>query len=173
MNAAGPAARTDNTMRIRTGLIGSLLALLVAVAGEAATRSARMNVTVTVVPNCRIAVTDLAFGEYDPLVVHASQGLDGTALVRVVCTRNERATILMEENGSPVRVLTDGNHRISYGIFADPARTQAWGIAGNAVQVNFDDGSIPRELTVYGRIPAGQVVPAGPYSDAVTATVDF
>lgn len=154
-------------------MMASFLALLTAVAGEAASTSARMNVTVRVVPNCRIAVTDLAFGAYDPLVLHSSQNLDGTALVRVSCTKNERATILMEDNGSPARALNFGSFNLSYGIFSDAARTRTWGSSGNGMQVSFDGGSTQQEITVYGRIPAGQVVPAGPYADAVTATVDF
>jgi spore coat protein U-like protein len=160
-------------MRTRTILIASFLALLIAAAGEGATESARMQVTVRVVTNCRIAVSDLAFGAYDPLIEHAAQNLDGTALVRVVCTRNERASILMEENESSVRSLRSGDETLSYRLFSDPARTRVWGGRANSVQVRFDGSSNARELTVYGRIPAGQVVPAGSYSDAVTATVDF
>ena len=160
-------------MKIGIRLMVTFLALLTAVAGEAASDSAQMNVTVRVVPNCRIAVTDLAFGAYDPLVQHSTENLDGTAQVRVVCTKNERATIVMEENGSPVRVLSNGSSQLSYGIYSDSARTHVWGGSGSGVQVTFEGGSQPQELTVYGRIPSGQVVPAGPYADAVTATVEF
>lgn len=160
-------------MRLRTTIAVSLLALLMSGDAHAATDSARMQVTVRVVPNCRIAVTDLAFGAYDPLVEHSSQNLDGTAAVTVVCTRNERATILMEGSEAAMRALRAGEYSLSYGIFSDSARTQIWGTGANAVQVSFDDTSGPRELTVYGRIPPGQVVPAGIYYDSVTATVDF
>ena len=125
------------------------------------------------VPNCRIAVTDLAFGAYDPLVIHSAQSLDGTALVRVACTKNERATIFMDEGDAPARSLRFGSYVLPYAIFSHPARTRVWGGPGNGVEVLFDGGSTPQDLTVYGRIPAGQVVPAGSYADAVTATVDF
>ncbi|HUP45033.1 MAG TPA: spore coat U domain-containing protein [Thermoanaerobaculia bacterium] len=160
-------------MKIELGMTAALVALLLVVDAGAATDSARMQVSVSVIPNCRIAVTDLAFGAYDPLVEHATTNLDGTAQVRVVCTKNERASILMEENGSSIRTLRSGDSLLSYGIFSDPARTQTWGAGANAVQVTFDQGSTPQELTVFGRIPGGQVVPAGSYMDAVTATVDF
>lgn len=153
-------------------ITAGLLALLLARPADAA-NSAVMQVTVRVVPNCRIAVTDLAFGSYDPLVEHAARSLDGTAQVRVICTKNERVTILMEESGSPERSLRSGQHVLSYGIFSDPARTEFWGSGANAVQVSFESGSSPQELIVFGRIPAGQVVPAGSYVDSVTATVDF
>lgn len=153
--------------------MAGLVAFLLAVPALPATDSALMQVSARVVPNCRIAVTDLAFGEYDPLAAHAGSSLDGTAQVRVVCTKNERASILMEEQGSPTRNLRSGANLLSYGIFSDAARTEVWGSRGSAVQVTFEDGSDPRELTVFGRIPAGQVVPAGSYFDSVTATVDF
>lgn len=154
-------------------LILALVALLASAAASAGTDSARMEVSVRVVPNCRIAVTDLAFGAYDPLIEHASRNLDGTALVRVVCTRNERATILMEDQGSSQRALRFGSHQIAYSLFMDPARTQTWGSGVNVVQISFPEGAKPKEFTVYGRIPAGQVVPAGSYHDSVIATVDF
>ncbi|HEU4522323.1 MAG TPA: spore coat U domain-containing protein, partial [Thermoanaerobaculia bacterium] len=131
-------------------LTAASLSLLIASAASGATDSALMQVTVRVVPHCRIAVTDLAFGAYDPLVEHAGSNLDGTAEVRVVCTRNERATILMEERGSPNRTLRSGQHLLTYGIFTDAARTQVWGSGGNAVQVIFDEAN-SQELTVFGR----------------------
>ena len=165
--------RRMKPMKIGIRLTMTFLTLLTAVVGEAASDSAQMNVTVRVVPNCRITVTDLAFGAYDPLVQHSTENLDGTAQLRVVCTKNERATIVMEENGAPARVLTNGGSQLTYGIFSDSARTRIWGGAGSGVEVSFEGGSQPQELTVYGRIPAGQVVPAGPYADAVTATVEF
>ena len=150
-----------------------LLALLIAAPVHAETNSAVMQVSVRVVPNCRIAVTDLAFGAYDPLIEHAARNLDGTAQVRVVCTKNERATILMEELATPRRTLRSGGNELTYALFSDPARTQVWGTGGNALQLTFANGSAPSEFTVFGRIPSGQVVPSGTYFDSVTATVDF
>ena len=160
-------------MRRTTVIAAGLLALLLAAPVHAESNSALMQVSVRVVPNCRIAVTDLSFGSYDPLIEHAARNLDGTAQVRVVCTKNERAAILMEEPGSPQRTLRAGGHQLAYALFSDPARTQVWGAGGNAVQLTFDTGSVARELTVFGRIPSGQVVPSGTYFDSVTATVDF
>ena len=160
-------------MRIKAAIAAGLLGLLLTGSARAETSSAQMQVSVRVVPNCRITVTDLSFGSYDPLVEHAARNLDGTALVRVACTKNERASILMEERGAPVRMLRSGSNELAYGIYSDSARTSLWGTGGNAVQLTFEEGSDPRELTVYGRIPPGQVVPAGMYIDSVTATVDF
>jgi spore coat protein U-like protein len=160
-------------MRLARSIVAALAGLLLATAASGETNSALMQVSVEVVPNCRIAVTDLAFGDYDPLERHASTNLDGTARVRVVCTKNERATILMEQNGSEQRALRHGQSLLAYGIFSDPARTKIWGGGASGVQVSFEHGSAPQELTVFGRIPAGQVVPAGYYIDSVTATVDF
>ena len=160
-------------MRARILTTAAMLVLLMAAAAGAATSSANIEVTVRVVPNCRIAVTNLAFGDYDPLVEHAARNLDGTALVRVTCSKNERASIVMEENESLPRMLRAGSEELAYAIFSDPSRTRMWGTGGNAVQVSFEETTAPQELTVYGRIPGGQVVPAGWYSDSVTATVDF
>jgi spore coat protein U-like protein len=160
-------------MRTRTAIAAALAALLLTGPASAASNSAQMQVSVRVVPNCRITVTDLSFGSYDPLVEHASQHLDGTAQVRVACTKNERATILMDERGTPARSLRSGSYELNYDIFSDSARTQPWRSGSQGVQLTFEKGSDPHELTVFGRIPRGQVVPAGTYLDSVTATVDF
>lgn len=149
------------------------LLLLSAQIANAATTSAQIQVSVQVIANCRIVVTDLAFGAYDPLVEHSTAALDGSANVQVLCTKNLRATVLMDDNsGVASRFMRSGSDSLPYAIFSDASRTKVWGTGANAIQIT-GTGTSPQELTVFGRIPAGQVVPAGWYTDAVTATVDF
>lgn len=158
--------------RITTLAAATMFLLLSARIANAATTSAQIQVSVQVIANCRIVVTDLAFGAYDPLVQHSTQALDGSANVQVLCTKNLRATVLMDESGIASRAMHSGPDSLSYAIFSDASRTNAWGTGANAIQIT-GTGSSPQELTVFGRIPAGQVIPAGWYTDAVTATVDF
>src|SRR5687768_14704595 len=139
-------AHVKGEMRIGIVLMTGFLALFHTVQASAETATAQFNVTVHVVPNCRIAVTDLAFGAYDPLVLNSTQSLDGTALVRVNCTKNERATILMEENAASRRVLAFAGYELAYGLYSDSARTTVWGGRGSGVLVRFEGGSTPQEL---------------------------
>ena len=55
--------------------------------------TAKMDVTALVVSNCRMTLTPLSFGSYDPLGANATQELDATATVSLTCTRDSVATI--------------------------------------------------------------------------------
>ena len=158
-------------MRKAIVIAGVLAALLAPRPAVAASESAHLQVSVQVVPNCRILVTELAFGAYDPLLVHITQPLDGTADMSVLCTKALRATVVFNENPSD-RLMRSADGTLSYGLFSDAGRTRAWGTGADGVQIT-GTGSTPNRLTVYGRVPGSQVVPAGWYTDAVTATVDF
>lgn len=135
-----------------------------------------LQVSVTVVPNCRVSVTDLAFGNYDPLLANIEQPLDGSAQLQMVCTKNSQATVMFDAGRNGVassRVMTMGTERVSYDLFRDSARTQRWGDGTDAIHVVGTGNPNPLQFTVFGRVPPGQEVGAGSYSDIVTATVDF
>ena len=159
-------------MRVRLAVIAGSALLMVMPLFASGTNAVRLDVTVKVVPNCRIEVTDLAFGIYDPIVENATRELDGIANVRVLCTRNARATILIDGGSESSRSLASGEQRLQYGIFSDEARRTRW-MSEKPLVFEFSTASSPRDLKVYGRIPPGQVVPAGWYTDTVTAVVDF
>lgn len=159
-------------MRFRLAVIAGSALLMVMPLFASGTNAVRLDVTVKVVPNCRIETTDLAFGVYDPIVENATRELDGTANVRVLCTRNARAAILIDSGSAGNRSLSSGGERLQYGIFSDEARRTHW-TGESPLFFEFSTASTPRDLKVYGRIPPGQVVPAGWYTDTVTAIVDF
>jgi spore coat protein U-like protein len=136
-----------------------------------------IDVSATVIPNCRIDLTPLRFGSYDPLGSHSTAYLDAATDILLTCTRNSRATVVMDEGrggapGRDTRGLLYGNDRLDYQIFTNSERTQIWGRGSRAVHVSSAQ-SARQKVTVYGRIPAGQEVPSGTYIDVVTATVDF
>lgn len=159
-------------MRTPIGVLAGIVLLLGVQNASAASESARIQVSVQVVPNCKILVSDLAFGSYDPLMNHATGALDATANLRVLCTKSLRANVLMTDSGSRERLMRNGSDQLAYAVFSDPARTKVWAAGADAVQI-IGNGATPQEMTIFGRVPAGQIVPAGWYTDAVTATVDF
>lgn len=155
-----------------------LLAAIVALAASPARAEKRFTtllVQSSVVPNCRIAVSDLSFAAYDPLAVHASSGLDASAVLTVTCIRGITVNVLVDDgsHGSAgVRRMASGPQNLGYELYRDASRSSRWE-RGNALALRAEGVFVPTTLGVYGRIPAGQVVPAGAYSDTVTATVDF
>ena len=131
----------------------------------------------TVLRRCDIATTPLAFGEYDPLVRHASQPLDRDGSVTITCTKGTSATIGLNagsHSSGTSRNLSNGSALLRYDLFIDAGRTQRWGEGeANALQAGDAPSDAPRTFVVFGRVPAGQDVPVGAYTDMVVVTIEF
>jgi spore coat protein U-like protein len=67
--------------------------------------------------------------------------------------------------------MSRGTDLLRYRLYADPSRQVPWG-NGTAAPARTASGP-DADLTVYGRIPAGQNVGAGTYSDVVTVQLSF
>lgn len=140
--------------------------------------TATIAVSATVRRNCTITTTPLAFGTYDPVVANATTPLDATATVTIACTMGTPAMIGLDAGSNAVasqRRLTNGSSAyMNYQMFLDSTHTTVW---GNDTTSQLDAGTAPskepRAFPVYGRIPSGQDVPIGPFSDAAVATVNF
>src|SRR5262249_7296904 len=101
--------------------------LVLAASINAATNSAPMEVSSEVVPNCVIATSNLAFGQYDPLAGNATRHLDAAANVTLLCTRATSAELSLDtgrnSNGAS-RTLAGPAQRVSYQLYRDAGRTQ-------------------------------------------------
>jgi spore coat protein U-like protein len=60
---------------------------------------------------------------------------------------------------------------VNYGLYTNASRMIPWDSAVGGVTSG--SGGTTAALTVYGRIPAQQIVPAGSYSDTLTVTMTF
>lgn len=139
--------------------------------------AAGFGVGATVIRSCDIAATPLAFGVYDPLVLHASQPLDREASVTITCTKGTPTTLTMSGGlnaSGAARRLSSGAAMLQYELFQDAGRTQRWGESGaEALQAGEAPSDAPRTFLVFGRIFSGQDVPVGTYTDSVVVTVEF
>ena len=61
---------------------------------------------------------------------------------------------------------------LNYGLYRDSARSQSFGQGSNAKVVTLT-GPGSGSVSLYGRIPGGQIVPAGTYTDTVVVTLSF
>lgn len=157
----------------------TLFALTLPLAAFAEQRvAASLEVTAIVVPNCRVTISPLVFGAYDPLGPNRAAPLDSSADMLISCTRATRASVVLDagRNGAGgsarTRALRGGDQNLAYEIFRDSARTAVWGEGADALEF-LAPSSEPQKVTVYGRIAPAQEVTAGVYADVVTATVDF
>lgn len=165
-------------------LAAGLLVAGNAVAGPSP-QTADLNVTASVARSCMITSTDtLAFGEYDPAQANFSTDKDGVGAVNVRCTRNVSAAVALDEGdykaagsscAAPQRQMSNGgSDRLRYDIYQNEPRTTTWGCTPATSQSFISPASnTVSTLTTYGRIPAGQDVAAGDFTDTVLVTVTF
>src|SRR5438105_3950318 len=163
-------------MRKTINILSFAACLVLATSLHAASNSTPLTVSAEVVSNCVIATSNLAFGQYDPLAQNSSLELDGAAEVTMRCTRSTSAAVSLDSGRNFVgasRTLTGTGQHVSYQLFRDAGRTQEW--AGGLAGIQFVSEGIHKaeQVTLYGRIPPGQEVVSGMYTDVVTATVDF
>jgi spore coat protein U-like protein len=163
--------------RFAAVLAGALL-LAAAVPVAASSLGVRMEVTATVVPNCRLSVPPLSFGAYDPLDGNSVDPADATTVITVNCTRSTGAAVSFDLGLNPAsdvaRAMSGpATERLQYQIYRDAARSLVWSQGENAVRVVSRGITTADSLTVFGRIPPRQEVAPGAYSDLLTATVDF
>lgn len=119
--------------------------------------------------SCTVTAEPVLFDPYDPIGAASS---DGVGAVRIRCDGPAQVTVgLGSGSGGAVRAMSSGADLLRYGLYADPSRLVPWG-DGSTAPTRGASGP-EADLAVYGRIPAGQNVPAGAYSDVVTVLLSF
>lgn len=132
--------------------------------------------TARVEAGCSISTTPVSFGTYD---VFSSVPLDSTGSVTFNCTKKEDIEIELNKGGAStfaLRRMLSGSETLYYNLYLDAARTIIWGNGNEGTQV-YEQEDVPKDtnitVVIYGRIPAGQDVAAGAYTNTVTATLNF
>lgn len=170
-----------------TVLAVAVAAMSAAGAASAGSSNGSFTVTASVANSCVVtAANNIAFGPYDPANANNTAALDGAGSVSVRCTRGSTAAIALSQGATPaagsscttpLRQMADnlgaGPNRLRYDLFSNSGRTAAWGCdTSNDVDQSFTSLA-PVTFDTFGRIPAGQDVPAGDYKDTVTVVVSF
>jgi spore coat protein U-like protein len=150
--------------------------VLIAPAAQAATTTTTFPVTATVLKACVVSANPLPFGNYDPT---ATTPVDATTTLSVLCTVGTSFTVGLNAgtaSGATVttRRMTNGANTLGYALYQEAARTNNWGnTPGTDTPLATTAPILPTTLTVYGRLPASQNVPAGSYTDTITVTVNY
>lgn len=126
----------------------------------------------------------LDFGTYNPV---GGSTIDAATTISVTCgaiivgaTISYEITLSTGNSGSYAgRQLSNGSDVLIYNLYTDSGRTTVWGdgTGGTATVTNGYLLSLLVSRTdnfdLYGRLPSGQNVSAGSYSDTITAMVIF
>jgi spore coat protein U-like protein len=126
---------------------------------------------------CTLSASAVSFGTYD--VFHAGP-TDSTGTITFRCAANDKDIRIAISKGtsstfSP-RTLVSGLESLTYNVFFDPSYTQIWGDATGGTTTYFirnPQNNRDIVLTMYARIPAGQDIPVGSYTDTLVVTLEY
>ena len=139
------------------------------------TAQTTFKVTTKVQAVCNVTAVDLAFGTYTSA---AGTPLQSTTLLRTTCTPGSTYNVGLNEGtttGATVnqRKMAAGANSLNYQLYSDPARSVIWGNTTGTNTVTGAGTGLPVDHTVFGAVPANQVVPAGDYQDTITVRVYY
>ncbi|WP_160118120.1 Csu type fimbrial protein [Pandoraea pulmonicola] len=112
---------------------------------------------------CSVGTPSLAFAAFSPI---SGAALSATGTLPVSCTwpllgGNPNVKLCLALNASQPLVLTNAGKGINFGLFIDPAFSNAWGkAASNVIAVtmvrNVLGGTVTQNVNFYGRIAPAQ-----------------
>ena len=149
-------------------------ALLASAAGPviAGSATSTLGVRVVVQPSCSVSGATLDFGSYT-----SGQAGDLGGFTQIAYSHCAPGQLRFQLDGgssgsTTARKLGNGSGgQLNYGIFRDSARAQNFG-QGTDARLLTVDVSGSGNVSVYGKIPGGQVAAAGTYTDTVVITMD-
>ena len=159
--------------------ITCLLSLCIGLSSQAfaATATGVMTVTATITSTCSVGASTLAFTSATSAAI-AAGNVDAIGTVSVNCTTGSPYTIGLDAGtgvGATIasRKMSAGTQLLSYTVYTSAARTTVWGDGTGAEKVSGIGNGAVQSISAYGRIFAGQVVPAAAYADTVNVTVTY
>ena len=136
--------------------------------------SAAFTASATYSATCSVSAATLNFGSTGVLAA----ALDGTTSLTPTCSASTPYTIGLDGGSAGAsdpaqRKMSNGGAQITYGLYQNAGRSQAW---GNSTGINTVAGTgtgSGQILTVYGRVPAQTTPAPGTYSDSIIATLTY
>ncbi len=162
--------------RIAAGVfLAAALCLLAPTVAVASTATSSMAVSATVVSSCTISTTSLTFGTYNSAV------LSGTATVSATCSNTTPYNVGLNAGTATGATVTTRAMFVSgtpsvvlnYGLYSNSGHTTNWGMTVGTDTVTGTGNGSAQAITIYGQIPAGQLVAPGSYTDTITATITY
>ena len=159
---------------LSAGVLGFLTLGIASTSAIAQTNPATttFGVSATVLKDCIVSATAMAFGNYTGAVNSAQ------STVTVTCTNTTTYTVGLSAglaSGATVttRQMQNGTALLSYGLFSNATWTTNWGNTSATNWVSGTGNGAAQPLTVYGQIASGLYVTPGSYTDTITATVTY
>jgi spore coat protein U-like protein len=163
-----PASRS--MIRLRALILSAPL-MAAPFAALGGTDTDTLTVTATVQSACALNGGTMTFGQY---LSGQTTNLDVTGQINYA---NCSGTLSFELDGGQAadinnRSMLSGTNKLNYQLYRNTARNAIWGTGSNAQGLQLLQ-PLSGKIDVYGRIPSGQAVPAGSYTDTVNVTLTF
>jgi spore coat protein U-like protein len=160
-----------------------LLGMCCAMGSHAATQTATMDVSATIVASCKLSVMGLKFDNVEP-------GVDknAAAVLASTCTSGTAFTLDLSNGGHSTttggtgdqfrRQMASGNNRLPYILYKDGGAeigASATGAGNNNLLTDGMGNGYEKYMNIYGRVIGAETKNsrAGNYSDQVVVTIAF
>ncbi|KVK71654.1 Csu type fimbrial protein [Burkholderia sp. MSMB1498] len=144
-------------------------------ASQASAGTFAFTVNATVVNDCFINATNVAFGSTGVI----QSALSATGTISAQCTNGDAFRIALSGGGSGdvssrAMLRTGGGGAVNYQLYLDAAHSTIWGDGTSGTSTATGTGSgLSQSLTVYGQVPVQTTPAPGTYNDTITATITF
>jgi spore coat protein U-like protein len=142
--------------------------------GSTNATAAPFTVNATYSATCAVAATTLNFGTAGVL----NSTVNGSSTLTTTCSATTPYTIGLDGGNASAsdptqRKMSKGSEMISYGLYRDAARSQAWGSTAGVNTAAGTGSGLGQAYTVYGRVPTQTTPSPGSYTDTIVATVTY
>jgi spore coat protein U-like protein len=142
--------------------------------GNTNATSAPFTVSASYSATCGVSASTLNFGTAGVL----NAALDGSSTLTSTCSATTPYTIGLNGGNASAsdptqRKMSKSAETITYGLYRDAARSQAWGGTAGVNTAAGTGSGLGQAFTVYGRVPT-QITPSpGTYADTIVVTVTY
>ena len=159
-------------------ILGASAAMIAGIAQVmAATDTTTFTVSATIVQDCNLSATNLAFGNYDAA---GGSPLDATSPIDVYCSNGTPYSLALNVGSGggtfASRTMSGGGGNLGFNLYTSAAHTVVWG-DGTGATAAIDGTGVglltAATHTVYGRVASGQDLAPGAYASTITVTVTF
>jgi len=136
--------------------------------------------SVPVMAGCTVSTTPVNFGSYD---VFRTTPTDAIGTISVSCKKKKKVKVTVAIGQSPnsglftPRQMRDAmsSDLLNYDLYTKKKMTRIWGdgTGGTSIVKKKIKKKKTKVFKVYGRIPQGQDVSAGSYTDTLLVTITF
>jgi spore coat protein U-like protein len=143
----------------------------------AATTTTTLPISTKVIDTCdTLTAGNLSFGNYDPTSATPD---DAMSTISVRCSLNDAYTITLNAgstSGGSIAQRKMGSllgQQLNYNLYTTSGRTTIWGDGVTGASMPGTGSGLLQTYTVYGRIPANQMVTTGMFNDTITVAVNY